>query len=121
VSCKTADFRNEYVRSAGNMNCSRFNVSFMSRKGVRFGGGSSSSGFGVHVDNLSCIFNKVYLSVNRNPRRCVSNCAISLKMSSNPAVQVSSQSHSCGHSGSMLLQNSVQLLQNFTVPCRDGF
>jgi len=74
----------------------------MSRNGARFDGGSSSSGFCV-LDNLSCISKRAFLSVNRNPRRCDSNCAISLMMSSNPAVQVSGRSHSCGQLGNMVL------------------
>jgi len=73
----------------------------MSRKGAKCGWGSAISIFSV-VDNLSCICKRVLFSVNRNPRRCDSNCAISLMISSNPAVQVSGRSHSCGQLSSML-------------------
>lgn len=116
VLCRKSHFKNEYVSSTGNMNCSQFNVGFMSRKGARFGSGSESLGLGVFVNSLSCVFNKVFLSVNRNLRRCDSNCAISLMISLNPAEQVSSQSHSCGHAGSMLLCKFCAVVAAFYCP-----
>jgi len=73
----------------------------MSRKGARCDWGSAFSIFGV-LENLSCISKRVLFSGNRNPRRCDSNCAISLMISSNPGVQVSSRSPSCGQLSSML-------------------
>ena len=53
AKCVIKSLRSEYVSSAGSMNCSQFNVNFMSRKGARFGGGSSSSGFPVRVNSLA--------------------------------------------------------------------
>ena len=73
----------------------------MSRKGARCGWGSAISVFCV-LDNLSCISERVLFSVNRNRRRCDSNCAISLMISSNPAVQVSCRSPACGQLSRML-------------------
>ena len=83
------------------MNYTHFSVGLMSRKRARCGWGSVISNFGV-LDNLSYISKRVLFSVNRNPRRCNSNCAISLMISSNPAVQVSGRNHSCGQLSRML-------------------
>ena len=83
------------------MSCPHFSGGLMSRKGSRCGWGSAISIFSV-FDNLSYISKRVLFSVNRNTRRCDSNCAISLMISSNPAVQVSVRNHSCGQLSSML-------------------
>jgi len=101
VSERVVNFKSECVSSAGSMSCPHFSGDLMSRKGARCGWGSAISVFCV-LDNLSCISKRVLFSVNRNPRRFDSNCAISLMISSNPAVQVSSRSHSCGQLRSML-------------------
>ena len=101
MSWKVIHSRCECVTSVGSINCTYVSGGLISRKGARCGWGSAVSIVRV-LDNLSYIPKRVIFSVSRNPRHCDSNCAISLMISSNPVVWVSSRSYSCGQLSNML-------------------
>ena len=82
------------------MNCTHAS-GLTSRRGARYGWGAIISVSRV-LDRLSFNPKRVIFNLCRNPKRCDSNCATSLMMSSNPVIFVAGRTHSCGQSRSTL-------------------
>ena len=92
--------RCEFVSSTGSMKCTHAS-GLTSRRGARYGWGAIISVSRV-LDRLLFNPKRVIFNLCRNPKRCDSNCATSLMMSSNPVIFVAGRTHSCGQSRSTL-------------------